>query len=112
MTENKDTIVLGIDYGETNMKVVIQNKVGKIVMGLPLSYDKKENSQSKKVRQFAKLLKIRLKLPLEYVDEYGSTIESLEETIQQHVPKKARRLIDHYSAAILLRKYYDKSNTI
>lgn len=130
-----EEIVLGIDYGERNIgiafgrnglvspiktvpgknlqealneicKIVIFNKVTKIILGLPVDHEGKETVQSKKTRQFSKFLKIRLKRPVQFVDEYGTSAESLEESINFGIPQKRRKVIDHYSAAAILKNYY------
>ena len=129
-------LLLGIDYGERNIgtalgrnglaipikilpskdratalneivKMVHQNKISKIIMGLPLNYEGKETPQARKVREFTKLLKIKVKKPVEFVNEYGSTMESVERAVEDAVSQKKRRELDHFSAAIILKKYYD-----
>lgn len=135
-----EEIVLGIDYGERNIgvafgrnglvspiktvpgknlqealneicKIVIFNKVTKIILGLPVDHEGKETVQSKKTRQFSKFLKIRLKKPVQFVDEYGTSAESLEESINFGIPQKRRKVIDHYSAAAILKNYYRQQPT-
>jgi putative Holliday junction resolvase len=135
-----EEIVLGIDYGERNIgvafgrnglvspiktvpgknlqealneicKIVIFNKVTKIILGLPVDHEGKETVQSKKTRQFSKFLKIRLKRPVQFVDEYGTSAESLEESINFDIPQKRRKVIDHYSAAAILKNYYRQQPT-
>lgn len=135
-----EEIVLGIDYGERNIgiafgrnglvspiktvpgknlqealneicKIVIFNKVTKIILGLPVDHEGKETVQSKKTRQFSKFLKIRLKRPVQFVDEYGTSAESLEESINFGIPQKRRKVIDHYSAAAILKNYYRQQPT-
>lgn len=132
---NNEEVVLGIDYGEKNIgiafgknklvcplkivsgrniqealneicKISIYNKITKVVLGLPTDYEGKETAQSKKTRVFAKYLKIRLKKPVQFVDEYGSSAESLEESIDFGVPQKGRKMIDHFSAAVILSNYF------
>jgi putative holliday junction resolvase len=92
-------------------KTIIQNRVSIIVVGLPLSFSGKETSQSKRVRVFAKLLKIRLKKPITFVDEFGTSLEAYQEAKETDMPKKRRRKIDHYSAAIILKGYYEQHGT-
>src|SRR3989344_7753875 len=128
--------LLGVDFGETNtglafgkaglvspIKVMpskdihaaiheigrftIHNKVDKLVVGLPLAYDGKETPQARKVRHFIKLLKVRIKKPIVLYNEYGSTKESLKETIDYGLSQRGRRSIDHYSAAVILKKCFE-----
>lgn len=129
--------LLGIDYGSSNVglafginnlvsplrvlngkdhhevireisRYIIENKVDKIVVGLPLSPDGKETSQSKKVRRFGKLLKVGIKKPVHYVNEYRTTEESITEAINLGVSKKRREIVDHLSAALILKEYYSR----
>src|SRR5688572_23477386 len=135
---NNDEIVLAIDYGFTNIGLafgrrglvapiktisgknmataindiataVVHNKAKKLVLGLPLSYDGKETLQARKVRGFSKLLKARLKLPVILVDEYGTSIDSLREGIDTGLAQKKRRKIDHLSAALILKTYFEEN---
>jgi putative Holliday junction resolvase len=135
--KSKNEIVLGIDHGESRTglalgrnglaspirtvsgkseneivneiaKTAVQNKVQKVVIGLPLSHDGKETTQSRKVRRFSKLLKIRMKLPTEFVDEYGTTGDAETESFNAGLSKKSRRTIDHYSATFILKHYYSQ----
>lgn len=135
MKNKGEEIVLGIDYGDTRIGLAfgrkglaspiktvsgknineaineiaqsaINHKITKIVVGLPLDLNGKETQQSLKTRQFSKLLKVRIKRPLEFVNEYGSSKDALEEGIEQGLSKKGRRVIDHFSAAVILKHYY------
>ncbi len=131
----REQIALGIDYGETNIglafgraglvtplkvvsgknshiavqeiaRVVVENKVTQLVFGLPKNSDGQETPQCLKVRQFAKLLRVYLKLPTVFVDEYMSTHEALGEAIDLNISMKRRKSLDDLSAAIILKKYY------
>ncbi|MFZ2664071.1 MAG: Holliday junction resolvase RuvX [Patescibacteria group bacterium] len=131
-------IILGIDYGKTNIglalgrnglttpleivpsknlnnalmrinRVVIENKIDLIVLGLPLTSDNKDTPESLEVRQFAKMLKTNIKRPVEMQNEYGSSIKAFEEAIDLGIPEKHRRTNDHLAAEYILRLYYDKN---
>ncbi len=78
----------------------------KIVMGLPLTLEDKETPESLEVRKFTKLLRIKLKKPVEFVNEFRSSEEAPEIMIDMGISKKSRRTKDHYSAALILRRYY------
>ena len=137
--ETKETI-LGIDYGLTNtglalsidgivspLKIVnsknfnffqseiasliTKYKIKKIVIGIPLSYDGKDNKQSLIVRQTVNNLKKYIKVPFIYVNEYGSTQSFLANGIMSNISKKTRNKVnDHYSAAIILESYFENLN--
>ena len=129
--------VLGIDYGKSNIglafginnlvsplkvisgkntgsaiseisRYIIENKVDKMIIGLPVGADGKETPMSRKVRRFSKLLKIRTKMPITFVNEYRTSEESVTEAINLGISKKRRRSIDHLSAALIIKEYYSK----
>lgn len=131
----KDKFVLGVDFGDTStglalgkngvvaparevlskdkmtaiqhiMRTVKQNKVGAIVVGLPLGYDQKDTPQSIEVRRFAKLLKTRLGIPIILIDEFGTSQEALADAIIDELPQKARRKVDSISASIILKRFF------
>lgn len=131
---NNKEIILGIDYGLVNTglavsesgiisplkivnsknfnhlqteisSVVVKHRINKIVIGLPLSADGSENPQTLKVRQFANNLKKYIKIPLVFVNEYGSTGEFLSNGILTNISRKRAKNNDHYSAGIILEFY-------
>jgi len=138
MADKKEEILLGIDFGETNIgvafarnglvaplrvipakhqdtavheiaKIFHQNKCTKVIVGLPLTQQNKETAESIKVRQFVKLLKVYIKVSIEFQNEFLSSEEALRESIAGGVSKKGRRSIDHYSAALILKRYIDNN---
>jgi putative holliday junction resolvase len=130
-------VILGIDYGQTNiglalgvnglvapMKIVSgkntrvaideivrtthDNHISRFVMGLPLNADGKETKQSLATRKFAKLLRTFSKKPLDFQNEAYTTEETAEELMDTEIPQKKRRVKDHYSAALILKRYYNE----
>ncbi len=135
-TKSVPEIVLGIDYGNKNLglafgrdglvkplkvvsgsdmpalmheitKFTFDNRVTKIIVGLPLTYEGKDTQKSKQIRNFAKQLKVYLKKPVEFVNEYRSTEEVLEGT-SFGVPHRGKDPVDHLSAAVILRRYFEE----
>lgn len=133
---NNNEKILGLDYGLTNTGVaicegsivsplkiinsknfvhlqteisnlILKNKINKIVVGLPLSVNGTENPQSLKVRQFVNNLKKYVKLPIVFVNEYGSTQEFLSNGIISGISRKKAKNNDHYSAAMILEFYLE-----
>ena len=127
-----EEILLGIDYGEKHTglafgrhglasplhviegsdpnvvkaeiaRIAIENRVTKIVMGLPLGKDGKETHQSRVVRRFAKILKIHLKRPVEFVDEFNSSKEAVADAIKTGISQKKRQNDHHLAAALLFK---------
>lgn len=132
---------LGIDFGESNIglaignnglttplktisnkttrdalfeinKVVIENKIGNIVMGIPLTADDKETKESLLVRRFANNLKTVTKRPVIFQNEFGTSKRSLEEAISLDVPKKKRATNDHLAAALILKTFFEENEEI
>lgn len=130
--------ILGIDYGDVNtglaisvdgittplkivnsknffhfltevQRVIEEYNIKLVVVGLPDSYDNKETKQSLIVRQVVNNLKKYIKIPFEYISEYGTTSEALANGIISNVSRKSRnKRNDHYSAELILRNYLEK----
>lgn len=135
----KESIFLGIDYGESNIglafgrgglaspikiisgkdtdtaveeivRVILENNVSKIVMGLPLTVDEKETPQSLEARKFAKVLKIKLKKPILFVNEYETSVDAGKSMLSLGFSRKRSKKHDHFSAALILRKYFEANS--
>ncbi|MFH1899613.1 MAG: Holliday junction resolvase RuvX [Patescibacteria group bacterium] len=89
-------------------RLIVENKVEKLVVGLPLTLDDKETAQSSETRRFAKILKVTTKRPVDFQNEYETTRAALNEAIDTDVSEKRRRSNDHLAAAFILRRYYDE----
>lgn len=129
---------LGVDYGESNIglaignngivtplkivptktgqdamfeinKVVIENRVGNIIVGLPLTSDNKETRESVIVRRFANTLKTITKRPVIFQNEFGTSKRALEEALDLDVPKKKRATNDHLAAALILKMFFEEN---
>jgi putative Holliday junction resolvase len=128
--------ILGLDYGLTNTGVaiceggvvspikiinsknfnhlqseisvlILRNKINKLVVGLPLSATGSENDQSLIVRRFVNNLKKYIKIPIIYVNEYGSTQEFLSNGVVSNISKRKKKNNDSYSAALILEYYLE-----
>ena len=128
---NNNEVLLGLDYGLTNtglalsidgivspLKIVnsknfnhFQAELSNLIFKNPLSHDGKENRQSIVVRQVVNNLKKYIKIPIIYINEYGTTQNSLSNGIVTNLSKKTRnKESDHYSAALILETYLDSLN--
>ena len=132
----KEDCLIGIDYGSKNIGVAlgknalvapikvidaknlqvaigslirlsIENKSCGFVVGLPMDGDGKETKKSLEVRRFAQLLKTASKKQIFFQNEYATTVEAEEEMIDLEISQKRRRMKDHYSAALILKQYYN-----
>ena len=129
---------LGIDYGERNIglalgyngltmplktisnktdrdaifeinRVVIENKIGNIVVGIPLTAENKDTKESLIVRRFAKNLKTITKRPVIFQNEFGTSKKALEEAVSLDIPKKRRSANDHLAASLILKTFFDEN---
>ncbi len=132
----EDLIFMGIDYGERNIgialgrnglatpikiipgkniptalheisRMAIENRISKFVVGLPLDHQGKETKQSLATRKFVKLLRIYTKKPVDLQNETGTSREALAVSIDSGIPMTRRALLDHVSAALILRHYFE-----
>jgi len=120
--------ILGIDYGkkrigvswvDTDMGMVLplttvesgkwkvdlvsmigEQKADKLVIGLPIGLDGKENENTKNIRKFAEDLKSLVNLPIEFVDERFTSRQA------DAMGGTASR--DEKSAMVILQSYLDK----
>lgn len=94
-------------------KCCAEFSVDLILIGLPLDSEGEEGIAASKVREFAKLLKAKLKeldvnVEFEFWDESHSTIDSNKRMIDAGLGrKKRRRIIDRVAAASILQDYLD-----
>lgn len=100
--KNIDTALFRIN------RIIVENKINEIVVGLPLTADNKETTQSLETRRFAKILKATTKRPVYFQNEYGTTVEAIDEAVETNVSEKGRRSNDHLAAAFILKSYFDE----
>ena len=132
-------IVMGIDYGEKNVglalgrnglvnpiktisnsnpqlvvheiiKIALENNIDQIVVGLPLTFDNKETIKSRQVREFVKRLRIFFKKKIDFETEHDSTKDALAHTNYTYKVGKSQPKIDHISAAVILKRYFDNNS--
>jgi putative Holliday junction resolvase len=90
--------------------IVGEEDIGLVVMGLPLNMDGSEGESANFSRLLAELIKRKLNLNVEFMDERLTTEEAIRQ-IHQADKKvgKSKKTIDMLSAAIILQAYLDKS---
>jgi putative Holliday junction resolvase len=90
--------------------IVIEENIGLVVMGLPLNMDGSEGKSANFSRLLAELIKRKLNLKVEFVDERLTTEAAIRQI--HEADKKvgdSRKTIDMLSAAIILQSYLDKN---
>jgi putative holliday junction resolvase len=96
-----------------DVKLIIRatdaNKVGAIVIGLPINLDGSEGPRAQSTRAFARNLASRVKLPLAFWDERLSTAAVERHLIQADASRKRRaEVIDRMAAAYILQGALDR----
>lgn len=54
-------------------KIILEDKINRVVIGLPVSFDGKENSNTARIRKFGDDLRQRTQIEIEYYDERFSS---------------------------------------
>ena len=91
--------------------LVNEEKVKLVILGLPMSVDGGETSQTVKIREFGSKLAQELSktdVPLEYVDESFSSFEAQKMLENLNVKAMDRKKTeDELAAVVLVRRYID-----
>ncbi len=127
--------ILGIDYGEKNiglaysrgelavpaktvhdletvLRFIAQNKIEKIIVGLPVDADGNEGLQAREVRKFVNHLDLKLghSIDIEFQNERLTSEEALRKLRNRGFSKsKIEKKIDALAAALILQDYLDKN---
>ena len=98
----------GINFVISEIKKLCQeNRVAKIIIGLPLSLRGKKTDQTKEVEKFVAFFKKKIKMPVELVDERFSSVLA-KKYILKRGGRYRKEEIDTLAAKILLQDYLDK----
>jgi len=93
--------------------IIADNKIGKIIIGLPKNMDGSEGVQANDCRNFAKVLQEGIKnIPIEFEDE-RLTSDLAEENLRERKIdfRKNKGLVDIESACIILEQYLARQNS-
>jgi len=84
------------------------HRVDRIVVGLPLSLNGSESTQTTKARRFAEKLASKTRVPVFYIDERLSSRQAERDLIGMGVRRERRReTVDSVAAALLLQTALD-----
>lgn len=90
-------------------EVAKKNQVGNIVIGLPFNMDGSSGPRCERTKEFANLVKEKTNLPIEFIDERLTTVESEKVLIEAGKNRDQRKeLIDMISATIILQTYLNR----
>ena len=97
---------------ETINRIVRENEVERVIVGLPLKLSGEEGDQAAKVREFAARLGENSPVPVIFHDERLSTVEAQRLRREAASGKRAKRVSrepdDDFAAAIILQWYLDE----
>lgn len=91
------------------LKIATENKVDRIIVGLPRSMDGSIGYQAEKVQSFTGRLEKQTTIPIEYRDERLTTVTAMrlkQESSARKLKRKTR--FDAMAAAIILQEYLDE----
>jgi len=86
-----------------------KEKVGRIIVGLPLSLKGEITVQTKKTKDFAEHLSREIALPIVLEDERLTTKEA-EKILKKWVAKSKKERLDVLSAVLILKQYLDRES--
>jgi putative Holliday junction resolvase len=93
-------------------KIISENAVYKIILGLPLRENGEKSHITDAVIKFKEELEIKTKLPVIFWDETYSSKTAMQNIIAGGVKKQKRRdktLLDKGAAAVILTEYMNSS---
>ena len=90
-------------------KIIEQEKIGKLVLGLPKNMNNTIGESAERCLNFKKLLEDNLKIQVEMQDERLTTVEAHNYMIEANMSRKKRKQkIDSLAANIILQTYLDR----
>lgn len=90
-------------------KIIEQEKIGKLVLGLPKNMNNTIGESAERCLNFKKLLEDNLKVVVEMQDERLTTVEAHNYMIEANMSRKKRKQkIDSLAANIILQTYLDR----
>ena len=91
--------------------IIIDNKVCKLVVGLPYNMKGEDTKQTIKVKEFISFLEFNLSYDIAFIDERLSSVEA-EKTMHKLNIKTGHNKsdIDKIAASVILQEYLDSNN--
>lgn len=96
------------DFIEEILNVIVENKVNRIVVGIPLNMKGFDSKQTLIVRKFIEELKLKTNFPIHLLDERLSS-KSAEQSLilQNKSPSRNKGNIDSTAACLILQEFLD-----
>jgi putative Holliday junction resolvase len=93
-------------------QVIAREKIGAVLLGLPLNMDGTEGPQAQEVRTFGGLLRSRLGIAVEFFDERLSSFDAEEKLLAMGLTRKKKgKRLDAIAAAAFLQAFLDAKKT-
>jgi len=105
-------IILNISQGFAVKKIkeiCKKERIGKIIIGLPLSLKGEIKRQAEKTKGFAEYLGREVALPIVLEDERFTTKEA-ERILKERAIKSKKERLDMLSAVLILKQHLDREN--
>jgi putative Holliday junction resolvase len=115
--EVKIAIPLGVlekkncDVVEEIRRIINEQEVEKLVVGLPKKLDGEIGEQAEKVQLFINELQERIKIEVIFWDERLTTVEASKKLKELYRRKKIKKIIDASAAMLILQSYLDYEDT-
>ena len=94
-------------------EIIINNSVGEILVGLPVTLKNNNSEQTNKVNAFIEKLSENVSIPITSYDERLTSISATRSLVQQGIKTgKNKGAIDMTAAAIFLQNYLDEKSII
>ena len=91
-------------------KLVADQQVGTVVVGLPLRTDGKPSEQAERMREFAEKLRRAVPVPFVEIDERFTTKQAEQALLSGDLSRRDRKQrIDKVAAALILQHHLDSS---
>ncbi|PID27768.1 MAG: Holliday junction resolvase RuvX [Candidatus Cloacimonadota bacterium] len=90
-------------------KIIKEESVGEIILGLPVNLDGDDTQKTKEVRIFKEQLEKEINIPIHFQDErYTSSDAHTVIKKMKMTPQEGRKIIDQIAASFILRNYMEK----
>ena len=92
-------------------QVCNDERIAKIVLGLPKNMDGSEGESAQNAKAFGKMLEERTQLPVILLDERGTTITAHNYLNETNIRgKRRKKVVDSVAATVILQAYLDGKN--
>lgn len=92
-------------------KMIIDNKIERIVLGLPKNMDNSLGERAKETLRFKSLLEVKTSKTVILEDERWTTLQAERVLIEANISRQKRKqTIDKLAATIILQSYLNKRN--